>query len=146
VTEMDEFLAGLSDEVGFDVKPDSAGVCELDVEGRLVTFRYDEANGSWLCFALLALGTGETALSETVLRRALELNLFGAGTGGLRLGLFANSLILSDQVAAEGLVPTAVAERLLFLARTSAELVTSLMDDTPAAPTPRTEPLGVLCV
>ena len=106
----------LAEVTGTDVELDESGICELEADGNLLVLRYREARKDWLCFGVALDGGGE-GISRETLAKALELNLFGAETDGFSLGLFGNSLILSDSVPAADLAAEEFAMRLLALSR-----------------------------
>lgn len=106
----------LAEVTGTDVALDASGTCELVADGNLVVMRYREASADWLCFGVVLDG-GDEELPCGTLAKALEMNLFGAETGGFHLGLHGNALVLSDAVPTLDLTAEAFAERLLALSR-----------------------------
>ena len=105
-------------------------ICELAVNGRLLLLRYRPEDDDWLYFGVV-LESEE--LSRETLEKALALNLFGAETLGLHLGLFAQSLILSGTVPMDGLNAEGLAEKLLFLSKCIAQLSEKLQSDDSGA-------------
>ena len=73
---------------------------------------------------------------------ALAMNLFGAETLGLHLGLFGDALILSGTVAMEGLTAESLAERLISLSRHIGKLAEKL-ESGDAETAPRGEDLSL---
>ena len=110
----------LSELTGAEIEFSQEGICELAVEDRLLMLRYRPQDNDWLYFGVVM--EREEELSRDDLKKALCLNLFGAETLGLHLGLFGNSLILSGTAAMETLTAEALAEKLLFLSRHIATL------------------------
>ena len=110
----------LSELTGAEIEFSQDGICELAVEDRLLMLRYRPQDNDWLYFGVVM--EREEELSRDDLKKALCLNLFGAETLGLHLGLFGNSLILSGTAAMETLTAEALAEKLLFLSRHIATL------------------------
>ena len=96
-------------------------LCEISVDGHVLMLRYRPDGDDWLYFGVVADFEDE-GLSEAVLTRALEFNLFGAGTSAFHLGLFGMSFILSGTVAMDGLTAESFADRLVALGRKIEEL------------------------
>ena len=96
----------------------------------MILLRYRPEDNDWLYFGVV-LESEE--LSRETLEKALALNLFGAETLGLHLGLFARSLILSGTVPADGLDAEGLAEKLLFLSKCIAQLSEKLQSDDSGA-------------
>lgn len=115
-----------STEINFTAE----NICEVVVEDRLILLRYRPEDNDWLYFGVV-LESEE--LSRETLEKALALNLFGAETLGLHLGLFARSLILSGTVPADGLDAEGLAEKLLFLSKCIAKLSEKLQCDDSGA-------------
>ena len=113
--------------IGIEIELTNSGICELSVEDRLILLRYRPENNDWLYFGLVTNGT--EAPSQSLMEKALALNLFGAGTLGLHLGLFGQSLVLSGTASFEDLNAEKLAEKLLFLARQIGHIVEKL-DET----------------
>ena len=101
-------------------------ICEIVVEDRLILLRYRPEDNDWLYFGVVF---ESEELSRETLEKALALNLFGAETLGLHLGLFAQSLILSGTVPMDGLNAEGLAEKLLFLSKCIAQLSEKLQSD-----------------
>lgn len=114
----------LSELIGVDVELGSDATCEIAVEERVVVMRYRSDADDWLYFGIVAEPEGGP--SKALLAKALELNLFGAETQGLHMGLFGEALILSGCVAMDGLSAEALAERLLLLSRQMGKLAKKL--------------------
>jgi hypothetical protein len=108
-------------------------ICEIVVEDRLILLRYRPEDNDWLYFGVV-LESEE--LSRETLEKALALNLFGAETLGLHLGLFVQSLILSGTVPMDGLNAEGLAEKLLFLSKCIAKLSEKLQSDDSGAVAP----------
>jgi hypothetical protein len=118
----------LSELIGTELTLSSDNLCELDVDGRVTVLRYRSEDDDWLCFGLVT--DDDEPPSRKVLEKALSLNLFGAGTHGLHLGLFGNSLVLSESIPADGLTAESLAEKLLFLSRQIADVVEKLGEES----------------
>ena len=115
-----------STEINFTAE----NICEVVVEDRLILLRYRPEDNDWLYFGVVF---ESEELSREMLEKALALNLFGAETLGLHLGLFAQSLILSGTVPADGLDAEGLAEKLLFLSKCIAKLSEKLQGDDSGA-------------
>ena len=118
-----------STEINFTAE----NICEIVVEDRLILLRYRSEDNDWLYFGVV-LESEE--LSRETLEKALALNLFGAETLGLHLGLFVQSLILSGTVPMDGLNAEGLAEKLLFLSKCIAKLSEKLLRDDSGADAP----------
>ena len=105
----------LSELTGTELALSPDNICELAVDDRVTILRYRPEDADWLCFGLVT--DDDEPPSRKVLEKALSLNLFGAGTHGLHLGLFGNSLVLSETVPMDGLTAESLAEKLLYLSR-----------------------------
>lgn len=105
----------LSELTGTELALSPDNICELAVDGRVTVLRYRPEDADWLCFGLVT--DDDEPPSRKVLEKALSLNLFGTGTHGLHLGLFGNSLVLSESVPMDGLTAEGLAEKLLYLSR-----------------------------
>ena len=121
----------LAQLAGTELEFQENAICELAVEGRLLLLRYRPEDDDWLYFGFVT--DGEEELSAEQLKKALSLNLFGAETYGLHLGLFAQSLILSGTVPMDGLNAEGLAEKLLFLSKCIAQLSEKLQSDDSGA-------------
>lgn len=134
----ERLISELAEGLGIDVAPDSDGIAELAAEGHIVLLRPD-ATGEReiLAFATVA-SAPEGGFPVEILRRALEMNLFGRDVVGHHLGYFAGSLLLSANLPIEGLTAEDLADRILVLARLAGELSgrLSATDAVPAADTP----------
>ena len=115
-----------STEINFTAE----NICEVVVEDRLILLRYRPEDNDWLYFGVVF---ESEELSRETLEKALALNLFGAETLGLHLGLFARSLILSGTVPADGLDAEGLADKLLFLSKCIAKLSEKLQGDDSGA-------------
>ena len=114
--EREELLVReLSELTGAEMELSPDKTCDLAVGDHIVVLRYRPEDGDWLYFGIIAEPEGGP--SREMLAKALELNLFGAETLGLHLGLFGDALILSGTAAMEGLTAESFAEKLLFLSR-----------------------------
>jgi hypothetical protein len=118
-----------STEINFTAE----NICEIVVEDCLILLRYRPKDNDWLYFGVV-LESEE--LSRETLEKALALNLFGAETLGLHLGLFVQSLILSGTVPMDGLNAEGLAEKLLFLSKCIAKLSEKLQSDDSGAVAP----------
>ena len=105
----------LSEMIGVELGYSDDRTCDLAADGRIVVLRYRPDNDDWLYFGVVSEPDGEQP--REVLAKALEMNLFGAETQGLHLGLFGNALVLSGAVPMEGLTAENLADRLLSLSR-----------------------------
>lgn len=114
----------LSELTGAEMELSPDKTCDLTVEDRIVVLRYRPEDDDWLYFGIIAEPDGGP--SKEMLAKALELNLFGAETLGLHLGLFGDALILSGAAAMDGLTAEAFAEKLLFLSRQMERLAEKL--------------------
>lgn len=123
--EKEELLVDeLSGLTGVELELSSDKICELAVEDRVVVLRYRPDDGDWLYFTVVA--EPEDGPGKQMMEKSLRLNLFGAETLGLHLGLFGKALILSGTVAMDGLTAETLAERLLLLARHAGKLAEKL--------------------
>ena len=120
-------LAGLT---GVDLAYSDDRMCDIAVDGRIVVLRYRPEDDDWLYFGVVS--DPDDGPSRGVLAKALELNLFGAETLGMHLGLFGNALVLSGSVPMEGLTAESLAERLLLLSRQIGKLAAKLENDCKA--------------
>ena len=123
----------LAQLAGTELEFQENAICELAVNGRLLLLRYRPEDDDWLYFGVV-LESEE--LSRETLEKALALNLFGAETLGLHLGLFVQSLILSGTVPMDGLNAEGLAEKLLFLSKCIAKLSEKLQSDDSGAVAP----------
>jgi hypothetical protein len=114
----------LSELTGAEIELSPDKTCDLTVEDRIVVMRYRPEDDDWLYFCIVVEPEGGP--SKEMLAKALELNLFGAETLGLHLGLFGDALILSGSAAMDGLTAEAFAEKLLFLSRQMERLAEKL--------------------
>ena len=123
--EKDELLISeLSDLIGVDLEYSDDKTCDLAADGRIVVLRYRPEDEDWLYFGVVCETDDE--LPRETLMKALEMNLFGAETKGLYLGLFSNALVLSGSVSMDGLTAEIFADRILFLSRQIGKLVEKL--------------------
>ena len=120
----------LSELIGADLSLSQDNICELDVDGRVTVLRYRQEDDDWLCFGLVT--DDDEPPSRKTLEKALSLNLFGAGTHGLHLGIFGNALVLSDSVPMAGLTAEVLAEKLLFLSQGIAAVSEKIEEEPPA--------------
>ena len=117
----------LSEFIGTELALSPDNICELDVDGRVIILRYRPDDDDWLCFGLVT--DDDEPPSREILEKALSLSLFGAGTHGLHLGLFGNSLVLSESIPADGLTAEILAEKLLFLSRQIAAVTEKIKEE-----------------
>jgi hypothetical protein len=118
----------LSELIGTELTLSSDNICELDVDGHVTILRYRPEDDDWLFFGLVT--DDDEPPSRKVLEKALSLNLFGAGTHGLHLGLFGNALVLSDSIPSDGLTAETLAEKLLFLSRQIASVLEKIGEES----------------
>ena len=117
----------LAQLAGTELEFQENAICELAVNGRLLLLRYRPEDDDWLYFGFVT--EGEEELTTEQLKKALCLNLFGAETYGLHLGLFDGSLVLSGTVAMDGLNADDFADKLLFLSKRIEALAEKIQND-----------------
>lgn len=136
----EQLIRDLSEITGADIALTHDQTCEVAVDDRIVMLRYrDVPDDDWLYFSIVSQQDGE--VPRGVLAKALSLDLFGAETLGLHLGLFGNALILSGTLDAAGLTAETLAERIVFLARHAASLEEKLGEQEPEESLPLPDPL-----
>ena len=138
--EKEELLVKeLSELAGVEIEFSADKMCDLTVEDRIVVLRYRPEDDDWLCFGLVT--DDDEPPSRKTLEKALSLNLFGAGTHGLHLGIFGNALVLSDSVPMAGLTAEVLAEKLLFLSQGIAAVSEKIEEEPPAGDADGSVPL-----
>ncbi len=132
MTTYERIISELGDGLGIDLAPDGSGVTEVCAEDRIVLLRADETGERELTVFTVAASAPEGGFPPATLERALAMNLFGREVAGLHLGLFADTLILSDSLPLEDLSAEALAERIVMLARLAGTLSGALAGSEPA--------------
>ncbi len=123
--EKEELLINeLSELIGVELNLSADKICDLVVDERIVVLRYRPDDDSWLYFGVVHEESDD--FSGRILKKALELNLFGIETHGFHLGLFGNALVLSGSVNMDGLTAEYFAEKILALSRHIGELAEKL--------------------
>ena len=133
MTTYERILSELGEGLGLDLAPDGSGVAEVCAEDRVVLLRADETGERELTVFAVVSTAPEGGFPAVTLERALSANLFGREVAGLHLGLFADTLILSDSLPLENLSAEALAERIVMLARLAGKLSGMLASPAPAA-------------
>lgn len=106
-------VSELAQMLGIEIAIDSSGCSDVLADGEMVTMKRRDSD--WLFFAAVhTLEEGDDRLG--ILARAMECNLFGAGTSGMHLGLFADTVILSATAPADGLGAEGMALAVLAIA------------------------------
>ncbi len=133
MTTYERIISELGDGLGIDLAPDGSGVAEVCAEDRMVLLRADETGERELTAFTVAATAPEEGFPPATLERALAMNLFGREVAGLHLGLFADTLILSDALPLENLSVETLAERIVMLSRLAGTLSGTLASPAPAA-------------
>lgn len=136
MTRYEQILHEASEASGVEIRLASDRVAELMVEDTIVLLKpADATEEAVVIFTVILDGLGD----GNVLRKAMELNLFGRGTGGGIIGLFVDSLVYSRSLPLDGVSADAFGEALASFARKSQEIACELAaGDAPSAPQPPT--------
>ena len=119
MTSYERMIRELAGAAGAEIKIGSDRVCEMAIGEVIVLLKPADANEEAVTlFAVVS--DGDTG--EATLKKALRLNLFGSGTLGAHLGLFASALILSRDLPLAELAAEDLAEQLLAFARQAEEI------------------------
>ena len=114
MTSYERMVRELAGAAGAEIRIGSDRVCEMAIGEVIVLLKLADANEEALTlFAVVS--DGDTG--GATLKKALRLNLFGAGTLGAHLGLFASALILSRDLPLAELTAEDLAERILAFAQ-----------------------------
>lgn len=133
-TSYEQAVRGLGEATGAKIEIGADRVAMVEVEGKVVLLRpSDEAEKGMLAFAVVAQAEEDKPLAPSVFEKALELNLFGSGTGGGNLGLYGGTLVLSIAVPLAAGDTVALAERLVAFARLAGEVEKALREQTRSA-------------
>lgn len=134
MTRYEQMLQEASEASGVEIRLASDRVAELMVEDTIVLVKpLDATEESVSIFTVILDG----AVDDKVLRKAMELNLFGRGTDGGIIGLFVDSLVYSRDLSLEGVSADAFGEALVSFARKSREIASDLSSgDAPSNPQP----------
>lgn len=123
MTRYEQILQEASEASGVEIRLASDRVAELAVEDMIVLLKpVDATEESVVIFTVIHDGPAD----DKVLRKAMELNLFGRGTGGGIIGLFVDSLVYSRNLPLEGVSADAFGEVLASFARTAHEIASAL--------------------
>ena len=123
MTSYERMIRELAGAAGAEIKIGSDRVCEMAIGEVIVLLKPADANEEAVTlFAVVS--DGDTG--EATLKKALRLNLFGSGTLGAHLGLFASALILSCDLPLAELAAEDLAEQLLAFARQAEEIAREL--------------------
>lgn len=124
MTPYETAISGLAAALETELPLASDRLCDIEVDGRLVFLRpMGEAEDALTMFTPVAKVPDDAERADEIKTRALSMNLFGSGTLGGHLGLFAGSVILSaPQLEATGLGAESFAEQLLVFSRFAGEV------------------------
>ena len=123
MTSYERMIRELAGAAGAEIKIGSDRVCEMVIGEVIVLLKPADANEEAVTlFAVVS--DGDTG--EATLKKALRLNLFGSGTLGAHLGLFASALILSRDLPLAELAAEDLVEQLLTFVRQAEEIAREL--------------------
>lgn len=123
MTRYEQILQEASEASGVEIRLASDRVAELVVEDMIVLLKpVDATEESVAIFTVILDGPAD----DKVLRKAMELNLFGCGTGGGIIGMFVDSLVYSRNLPLEGVSADAFGEALVSFARKAQEIAAEL--------------------
>ena len=123
MTSYERMVGELAGAAGAEIRIGSDRVCEMAIGEMIVLLKPTDANEEALTlFAVVS--DGDTG--GATLKKALQLNLFGSGTLGAHLGLFASALILSRDLPLAELTAGDFAERILAFAQQAEEIAQEL--------------------
>ena len=123
---MDTFETVISDfceKSGLARPPVKDGSVDFTVDGLCVSVQYRSDRDDCVMFTLPLY---DTEPEPCLMRRALELDVNGAATGGHFLGIKEGMFVLSSVVKVDGLSAENFAERLVSLANTTRRVADSL--------------------
>ena len=137
MTTYERLIRELGEGIGSELDIDAGGIVEIAVEERAVLLKPQEGDEALTMFTVAATAPEDGKFAAATLEKALSLNLFGNGTLGGHLGLFANSLILSSNVSLADLNVGGLAKHLIAFARFAEKLAKDLQAEeegtTPAS-------------
>ncbi|MBQ8125064.1 MAG: type III secretion system chaperone [Kiritimatiellae bacterium] len=123
MTRYEHILQEVTEASGVEIRLASDRVAELMVDDTIVLLKpLDATEESVSIFTVILDGDAD----DKVLRKAMELNLFGRGTGGGIIGLFVDSLVYSRTLPLEGVSAGAFGEALVSFARKAQEIASGL--------------------
>ncbi len=126
-TPYEQAVKALSEATGAHIDIGSDRIAMTEVEGRIVMLMpFGEKESGMTAFSVIAEDQEGKPLPRTVIDKALELNLFGFGTGGGHIGQFKGALIFSLSRQLERTEAEPVAEQLVAFSRLADEAQESL--------------------
>ena len=117
MSQFTDLIAQLGEKTGLPLEVDEHNSCALEYEDLIICLQYREASEDIVIFAPVTDPDKVAVLSEEVLRAALKLAYNGVGTSRNFLGLFQESLILSNYIELNDLTPELLAVKLQAFAQ-----------------------------
>ena len=123
MTAYEEAIVKFAEASGEKLDLPADRVATLMADGRVVQLKPSgETEDGMTAFTAVARTEDGAEFSRETLATALSLNLFGTETLGANLGLFADTIFLSKEIALVGITSEALAEELLAFARLAADI------------------------
>ena len=132
MTQFEALLNEIGEGLGEKVAPDTDGIAQISVAGRIILLKSNPNDSEILIFSIVAD-------AKDNLEKALSLNLFGLETQGAHLGLFVDQLILSRNIALADLTGETFAERLVAFAHLCESTLARLSAPSSTLPSPQSE-------